>query len=96
MVRATEIKKLLREGVPPFKVELIDEEGNIINSRECNDFEEALSSLKDLLGGSFRGTELTIDEHNSETTIILKKSKSDRVVVHYRRKKQLDLMSFFK
>jgi len=95
MVRIAEVRKILVEGIPPFRMEIRDPEGNLIEEKEIDSYINVLESIKNAFGGSLRKTELSVEEASDETKMVITKSNGPRVTISFKRKKQLDLMSFF-
>ncbi len=95
MVRINEIRKILKDGVSLFKVILQDSDGNIVKENEFSSYEEALTFVKNAFGGKLTRVKMNTEEEDGNTRILLEKSRGNRVIISFRRKKQTDLMSFF-
>ncbi|MHA1617438.1 MAG: hypothetical protein ACTSX9_09055 [Candidatus Njordarchaeales archaeon] len=93
MVGVRELRKIVKEGTPPYR--LTYEQGGESGEEELNSAKDVMDRLRELFGGSLRGVKIEIIERNSTTEILVYKVRGPRAHLVFKRHKQLSIMSFF-
>ena len=94
MVRVTELRKVLKDGIPPFKVIAYDGSGNIVDEKEFSDVEEVINFAKEFFGGSFKRVKNDI-VGEALATLTLVRGRKGKVEITFKRHYQKSLIDFF-
>ena len=93
-MRLNELKKLIRGGFPPFQVEVLDLDDNVISVDSFESLEKTVEYIIKQFSGNLRGVKKTIEEKGTNVMLLLEKKKVGKVRILFRQKKQLNLMQF--